>query len=308
MDFRKLSYFEAVCRLQSFTKASEELHVTQPSVTMAVQSLEEDMGVLLLNRYRGNLIPTPEGEFLFEKAKYLIKELQNVEQEMKDFITERAEKLRIGYSIQMRKAILPVLDDFRRSHQEIHVIDNESSTPSIVAQLQDGKLDLGIIAVTNGMKKFLKIHPLFQGELRVCASSRNPVSRLESITLDEFERQPLISLSLDEPKNSYIFHILQDTFPDRKIKIRPQLSALLLDSYFHHILCNDGIGLTYHDIWFSSGQYKREKEGEPVCSELSFNPPCLYTVAAVYSKEKCLSKAAKTCLDFLDAYLQSSIN
>lgn len=308
MDFRKLSYFEAVCRLKSFTKASEELHVTQPSVTMAVHSLEEDMGVLLLNRNRGTLVPTPEGEFLFEKAKHLIKELENVELEMKDFISDRTENLRIGYSIQMRAAIQPVLEEFRQKHRGIHVIENESSTPSIVTQLKDGMIDLGIIAVTGGMVKSLEIHPLFQGELRVCLSRRNPLSSRETITLDEFERQPLISLSLDEPKNSYIFRILQDTFPERKIKIKPQFSALLLNSYFQHIRCNDGIGLTYHDIWFSAGQYEKELGDSSTYKEISFNPPCFYTVAAVYPKGRRLAGAAKTCLEYLDGCLQARIN
>lgn len=144
---------------EEFYKGVGGTSCNAPSVTMAVHSLEEDMGVLLLNRNRGTLFPPREGEFLFEKAKHLIKELEMVELEMKDFISERTENLRIGYSIQMRSALQPLLEEFRQKHKGIHVIENESSTPSIVTQLKDGMIALGIVAVTGGMAKSLEIHP-----------------------------------------------------------------------------------------------------------------------------------------------------
>ena len=76
MDFRKLIYFEAVCREKSFTKAAQRLHITQPSVTMAVRDLEHDLNVCLIDRRRGELTPTPEGEYILQKARHLIQELE----------------------------------------------------------------------------------------------------------------------------------------------------------------------------------------------------------------------------------------
>lgn len=303
MDFRKMTYFEAVCRLQSFTKASEELHVTQPSVTMAVQSLEEDLGVRLLNRYRGGLVLTPEGEFLFERAKYLLKELEDVELEMRSFISGRTETLRVGYSVQMRTALTPILEEFQRSHKEVHIIENESSTPSIVTQLQDGMIDFGIVTATKGMSKVLELCPLFHGEIRVCVSNKNPLSKKERITLDEFEEQQLIALSLNEPKNSYIFQVLQEAYPKRRIQIKPQFSTLFLNTFFQHIRANDGIGLTYYDRWFSSEQYETDLGAPSTYSELPFDPPCHYTVALIYQKGKRLTGAGKIFLEFLQEAL-----
>lgn len=299
MDFRKMTYFEAVCRLQSFTKASEELHVTQPSVTMAVQSLEEDLGVRLLNRYRGGLVLTPEGELLFEKTKYLIKELEDVEQELRSFISGRTETLRVGYSVQMRKALSPILEQFQFGHREIHIIENESSTPSIATQLQDGMIDFGIVTATKAMSKVLEICPLFQGEVRVCVSNQNPLSQKGSVTLEEFEQQQLIALSLNEPKNSYIFQVLQEAYPNRRIQIKPQFSTLMLNTFFQHIKANEGIGLTYYDRWFSSEQYEKDLGAPSTYSELPFEPPCHYTVALVYQKGKRLTGAGKIFSEFL---------
>ena len=217
MDFRKLIYFEAVCREKSFTKAAQRLHITQPSVTMAVRDLEHDLNVCLIDRRRGELTPTPEGEYILQKARHLIQELEQTEQEIHTFLQKQKGGVRIGYAIQMRNALSKLLNRFRAEYSDITVAEHESSTPAIIAQLQRGALDLGIIAVSKGWEKALHIHPLYQGELRVCVSRQNPLSQAQSVTLEQFEHQPLVSLAIKNPLDSYIFRILQDAYPDAGI-------------------------------------------------------------------------------------------
>lgn len=285
MDFRKLSFFEAVCRLHSFTKAAEELHVTQPSITVAIQNLEEELEILLLNRYRGGFSLTPEGELLFCKAKLVLKELDDITLELRAAASDRIRRLRVGYGIQMRETLSGLIESFQKSHVNVEIIENESSTPSILRQLEEGMLDLGIVVSTKNMNKTMELYPLFQGEIKICACSKNPLCSFPSVSLDLFEQQPLISLSLNEPKNSFIFGVLEDAYPYRRISFKPLYSSLLLDSYFQRILNNDGIGLTYHDKWFSAAQYNPVPENGNY-RELSFDPPCFYSVSIIHSKAK----------------------
>lgn len=303
MDFRKLSFFEAVCRLHSFTKASSELHVSQPSVTIAIQNLEEELEVPLLNRYPGGFSLTPEGEFLYEKSQMLIKELENTKLALQESAAGRPLMLRIGYSVQMRDAISPVLAHFQESRKNIRIIENESATPSIVKQLEEGALDFGVVVATKYTCRNMKVYPLFQGDIRVCMSKKNPVSSCEAITLEQFERLPLIALSLDEPRNSYIFKVFQEAYPDRAINLKPLFSSLQLNSYFQRIQNNDGVGLTYHDKWFHMSQYDTSPGEGSECIELPFIPRCIYTVALIFRKEKTLNKIQN---DFLK-YITSSL-
>ncbi len=300
MDFRKLIYFEAVCREKSFTKAAQRLHITQPSVTMAVRDLEHDLNVCLIDRRRGELTPTPEGEYILQKARHLIQELEQTEQEIHTFLQKQKGGVRIGYAIQMRNALSKLLNRFRAEYSDITVAEHESSTPAIIAQLQRGALDLGIIAVSKGWEKALHIHPLYQGELRVCVSRQNPLSQAQSVTLEQFEHQPLVSLAIKNPLDSYIFRILQDAYPDKKLALRPCISTMMLESYFRNIANNQGVGLTYYDSWFTPSLYQHSAEEKPPCVFLPFDPPCFYSVAVVFMKNRPLSQQGKRLVDFIE--------
>jgi len=302
MDIRKLTYFEAVCRNLSYTKASEELHVSQPSVSVAVRSLEKDLGVRLISQYQGRLSITPEGKFLFQKATEVLKALDNIDQEMQAFLEKRGNTIRIGYSEQMRQSLCPILKKFEKDYPETHVVKNESSTTSIEAQIQSGSIDFGVIAVSKELMKRLEVYPLFQGELKVCVSKSNPLSRKDSLTIEEFEAQPLVSHSFNEPKDSYIFQILRDAWPERDIMIEPTCSYFALPSYFRQIQSGEGIGLTYYDRWFSPDRF--DGNGEDFsCVQLPFRPKCTYTVAVVYLKNRRLKKFEQTFLNFVKMHI-----
>ncbi|SDK60751.1 LysR family transcriptional regulator [Natronincola ferrireducens] len=303
MDFRKLSYYEAVCRLGSFTKASKELHVTQPSVTMAIQNLEENLNTQLIKRDRDGLLLTPEGEVLYKKAQYILNALQEVTNEIHDLATTKNIILKIGYSIQMRSALFSIVNKFRSMNTHIKIISNESSTPSILRQIEDGMLDLGIVVLTKEIKKRWQTYPLFEGEVCVCVNKENPLSNHEYILLKEFEKQPLISLSLNNPKDSFIFNVLQDAYEDCIISINPKFTALQLESYFEHIANSDGIGLTYYDSWFNCNQYHVGFEGKLPYVMIPFNPACTYTVGIISHKNQKLSKDAKEFIQYVKKQL-----
>ena len=299
MDFRKLTYFEAVCREKSFTKAAQILHVTQPSVTIAVRDLENELNVCLIDRCRGEFTPTPEGAFVLQRARYLIQTLEETEQEIHAFLRRREERVRIGYAVQIRSSLSTILSRFRNQYPGITVMENESPTPAIAKQLENGELDLGVVAVSKDLEKNLVIRPLFQGELRVCVSKQNLISQAPAVTLEEFERQPLISLSLKDPMDSYIFHILQDAYPNRVLELKPHMSSMMLDSYFRYIENNDGVGLTYYDPWFTPTQYQKESSGHNSCILLPFDPPCQYNVAVVFTRKRPLNKQSQLLSDFI---------
>ena len=72
MDFRILRYFLAVAREQSFTKAAEQLHITQPTLSRQLAALEEELGVMLLVRSGRNITLTDQGIFFKRRAQELL--------------------------------------------------------------------------------------------------------------------------------------------------------------------------------------------------------------------------------------------
>ena len=302
MDFRKLSYFEAVCRVMSFTKAAELLHVTQPSVTMAVRDLENELGVQLINRYRGKLVLTPEGEYVLTKARFLVETLEKTEQEVRSYLIKKQHNLRVGYAMQTKDCLCPLLTKFQLEHENVHITEQESPTMAIISQVLNGGLDLGIISISSGLEREITSIPLFEGELRVCMSQNNPLASCSSITLDEFLQQPLVALTLNNPQDSYIFRHMQDAYPNQKIILKPQATYLTLDSYFQHIQNQNGVGLTYYDKWYNPQQ----TPGQESLITLPFSPPCHYRVSVIYSKDNPLSQGAKQLISFLEDHAKAS--
>ncbi|MGL6105402.1 LysR family transcriptional regulator [Romboutsia sp.] len=306
MDFRKLSYFEAVCRLGNFTKASKELHVSQPSVTMAIRSLEENLNVQLIKRNREGIVLTAEGEILYKKTQHILSELEEVKKEIQTIATRKNTTIQIGYSVQMRHAILNIVNKFKDKYTNVNLITNESSTPSIIKQIEDGILDLGVVVLTKETREHYKIYPLFNGEIKVCISKKNPLSKNKKITFETFEKETLISLSLNDPKDSFIFKIMKEFYEDNTITIKPKFSSLQLESYFQHIANNDGIGVTFHDIWFNCYQYNINSTKELPYMEIPFEPPCIYTVGIITKKKQTISKDTKSFIEYVKSELEES--
>lgn len=77
MELRQLEYFVELCRVRNFTKASENLHVAQPAVTKAIQKLEEELGVQLIDRSRKPLGLTRSGERFYKRIDQLLRDLED---------------------------------------------------------------------------------------------------------------------------------------------------------------------------------------------------------------------------------------
>lgn len=84
LDIKRLQYLEAVYRYHNFTRASEELFVSQSAISMAIKSLEADLGVRLIVRSPQSVAFTYEGEQLVQHARRILLECENAEREMAD--------------------------------------------------------------------------------------------------------------------------------------------------------------------------------------------------------------------------------
>ena len=109
MDLRKLEYFEMVARIGNFTKAAEALHVSQPSITTAIRSLEQSLGVILMNRNQREVLLTKEGEILYHKAVRILNDVNSTMQQMKDLGVAANKVIRVGIVPIMGATLFPIL-------------------------------------------------------------------------------------------------------------------------------------------------------------------------------------------------------
>ncbi len=147
MTISQLKYLLAVAKYKNFTVASEKCFVTQPTLSMQIQKLEDELDILIFNRKKKPIEPTEIGKKIIEQAKTIVNESKRitdiVEQE-KGFI---GGDFTIGIIPTILPTLLPVfLKTFLKKYPKVHLIIEELTTQQILKKLKEGHLDMGIAA------------------------------------------------------------------------------------------------------------------------------------------------------------------
>ena len=190
-DFR-LKAFYSVARNLSFTKASQELFVSQPAVTRHVRELESLYQVRLFDRKGNSISLTEAGRVLMEHCERILAEYRKLEYDMHQLNNEDVGELRLGASTTISRYVLPpVLARFTERFPKIRVSLIDMNSRHIEKALQDNRIDVGMVEGVFRVPS-LRYEPFLCDELVpvVCSSGR--WGNLEEMTLDEFVRMPLV--------------------------------------------------------------------------------------------------------------------
>lgn len=192
MEFKQLRSYAAVVRCGSFTKASEQLYLSQPTVSAHVQALEEELGTCLLLRTTKSLEITPIGQEVYQRAVDIL-ELQR---QMTELGAGSARKtVRLGASTIPSAYILPqLLPEFKKRRPEIMFTVQQSNSQGVSDGLADGLFDVGLM----GMKAEggrLTCVPFCRDSIILITPPREPflsLRRCPETPLEELLRQPII--------------------------------------------------------------------------------------------------------------------
>ncbi|UKB85506.1 LysR family transcriptional regulator [Chryseobacterium sp. MEBOG06] len=144
-DYR-LKVFHTVASRLSFTKASEELHISQPAVTKHIKEIETQLGSKLFDRKGTSIQLTQGGKILYEYAEKIRNIYRDLEFEISQLNQQHKGKLIIGASTTVAQYILPeILAKFNVYYKDIKIELLTGNTEAISTLLKEGKIDLGII-------------------------------------------------------------------------------------------------------------------------------------------------------------------
>jgi len=146
MTLQQLEYIRALDIERNFVRAADRCFVTQPSLTMQVQKLEDELGVIIFDRSKKPLIPTPLGQAIVTQTYAILKEAER----MKHLIAEQegtlSGELIIGIIPTLAPYLLPLfLPLFEGQHAGIRLVVQELQTNAIIEKLRRDQLDLGIL-------------------------------------------------------------------------------------------------------------------------------------------------------------------
>ncbi len=143
----QLEYIVAVEKWRHFGKAAEACHVTQPTLSMQIQKVEEEIGYPLFDRLKKPVVPTAKGVRFIQQAKALLHEHRKLMELSRNQSHEVSGEFRLGVIPTVAPYLLPLfLESFSREYPHVELIVDELKTDTIISALHEDKLDAGILA------------------------------------------------------------------------------------------------------------------------------------------------------------------
>ena len=193
MEIRVLRYFLTVVREESITRASEVLHITQPTLSRQLSQLEEEVGVRLFERGSRRITLTNEGMLLRRRAEEILQLVDKTEQELIEQEEQVEGKISIGCGELSSVRLLPELfRTFRERHPRV-CFDLVTATADMVKEQMDrGLLDMGLLLEPVDMEKYDFIRLDMKENWVVQMRPDDPLAQKRAVTAQDLSALPLI--------------------------------------------------------------------------------------------------------------------
>lgn len=148
MTLTQLEYIIAIEKFGSFSEAAKNCYVTQPTLSMQIQKLEEELGVIIFKRDKQPIVPTDIGRKIIDQAKQILKEKERLQIILQVERSEFVGALRVAIIPTISSYLLPMfISNFTKKYPDVELIIDEVTTDEVINGLEKGNFDIGIIAL-----------------------------------------------------------------------------------------------------------------------------------------------------------------
>lgn len=192
MDVRRLKYFIVTAEERSISRAAERLHITQPPLTRHIQSLEEELGVLLFTRTSWGVELTQAGVALLKHAHNISAHIELATEQIRRVATGQAGRIDIGVFGSAMLSIIPkLLRSFSATHPDVKVVLHNTPKERQIGALHQGRI---LVAFDRYLPEFPNITSelVYREPLYVALNQNNPLAQQTEIRLDDLRNEPLI--------------------------------------------------------------------------------------------------------------------
>lgn len=241
LNLRQIEVFRAIMLSGSISGASKLLFVSQPAVSRLISYTEQRLGLMLFQRIKGRLYPTPEARRLFEEVNTLYQNVQRVNEVAENLAANRIGHLRIACSPNLGQSLIPrAAATFRRRYPQVRIVLH-TLIPSVMLQgLLRHQVELGI-AYMPVPHPSLTIHPLFENRLVAVVPRDHRLAGRSAITAGDLMNESLIGYSSDIP----LAQLVQQVFAGEGNQPEPCVEVQQA-----HVACamvSAGVGVTLVD-------------------------------------------------------------
>mgnify|MGYP002536939983 CR=1 FL=1 len=205
MTLRHLKVFIAVYQEKSVTRAAELLHMTQPTVTRAVQEIEQYYGIHLFERLKHRLYVTESGRQFYIHALELVNSFDTMEMEFRNW--DEFGILRVGASIRLGNLLLPkVIADFQNQHPDLRIKVTVSNGEQLKESLLNNQLDLAMIDGSIA-EEHLHKEKFAEDRLVLILPPDDPICYVDTLSLNDLRRSRFLLRENGSVCRSYLNHV-----------------------------------------------------------------------------------------------------
>ena len=227
---QQLRIFKAIAYEKSFTRAAELLFVSQPSLSKQIKTLENRLGILLLNRKNNKITLTEAGTVFLQYSERVLALCEESCRALNDLKDGERGNLRVGASQTIGAYLMPrVLSLFAQSYPQINLNIQVDSTQIIAKKVVEQIIDIAVVGgdIPTGLKKKLKIENFVEDELILIIPKSHPFATKKQIIKEDLYHLNFITLNSNSTIYKFIDNILiQNNIQTKQFNITMQLNSI----------------------------------------------------------------------------------
>lgn len=209
----QLEYLINIHETASFSLAAERCHVTQPSISQAINSLEAELGVKIFKRTRQGALPTTEGKIVVKKALEMLSLYNQLREEINIRMTSITGQLKLACVPAICSTILSkTIINYKKKFPLVEVDIIEKGTHEIIHDIQNGYVDVGVVAIQD--KKWhnpnLKTENLLTSKIKVCVGKNFPLQNKTELLPKEIVKYPIVMFKSGYVMTTFIHNLLSE--------------------------------------------------------------------------------------------------
>ena len=284
MELKQLEYFQMTSRLKNITRAAKRLSVSQPNITVAIKKLEAELGIQLFERSQKQLSLTPEGAVFLNRIEQALRNIQDAVLEVNDYKQLQKGTIKIGIPSMIGAYLFPkIFSGFQKKFSHLDVYLYEKGSMSIRESLERDELDFGIVIISNASPS-LQLLPMSTNQVVACVPDSHPLARKNKFSWTDINNIDLIMLK----EGSFIRNMILNKLKENNIKPNIVLESNQIETIKGLISSNVGMAFLLDFI----------VQDSPHINTLPLEKPILVDVGLAWKKDRYISKAAQSFINF----------
>lgn len=202
MERSQLLYAVTAAKYENMTRAAQELHLSQPSLSSQIINLENELGIKLFERSKRKLIPTVAGKVFVQRAEKILSSIEELKWTMDEYASLKQGTLRIGVLPTMTTLDIPhLLKEFQTLYPDVELSLLESGSTALVSSLKNREIDVAFLILKEPAlqreQDHLSLVKIREGSIMLALSPKHPFSKKDIVPLNILAEEKFISSTDD---------------------------------------------------------------------------------------------------------------